>query len=245
MNKEKIAISIDPGLLDEIDATVDGTNLRSRSQAIEVLLKQSIKNKPISAAVMLMHEQKNLFKNVEGKPLIKHHLNFLKKNRIKDLFIISKIDVAMKNIKEQNMNINFIDEKEQRGTAAALKLVENKINNDFVVLNGDTINDFEIKKMMQMHKSGKAMCTMGLISSNKPSKFGSVVMDGSLIVNFKEKKETESNIINAGIYIFKPNVFLLLDEKTKSLEKDLFPKLAKINLLHGYFTLGKYLHLGR
>lgn len=245
MNKLKIAISIDPGLLDEIDATVDGTNLRSRSQAIEVLLRESIKSKPINTAVMLIHEKakENLFKKIHNKTLIEHHLEFLKKNRIKKLFIISKMSKRLNLISDKRLDIEFIEEKEQNGTANALKLIKDKLVSDFIVINGDTFNDFEIKKMIKKHKSGKAMCTMGLINSPNPSKYGSVIMDGDLIVDFREKKKAKSNIINAGVYVFKPNVFILFDEKTKSLEKDLFPKLAKVNLLQGFFTLGSYDHM--
>jgi len=248
MTKQKIAISIDSDLLDEIDSIVDGTKLRSRSQAIEVLLKDSIKSKPITTAVMLIHskELNCLFENLDNLTLIQHHLNFLIENKFKELYIITKIDDRLKSLtkeKFKNLNIHLVNEENPQGTASALKLLESKLSSDFVVLNGDTFNDFEIKRMMQRHKSGKYVCTMGLISSDHPSEFGSVILDGELIVDFKEKKEASTNIINAGIYIFKPNIFLLYDEKTKSLEKDLFPKIAKLNLLQGFFTLGKYIHM--
>ncbi len=247
MNKEKIAISIDSDLLSEIDSIVDGTKLRSRSQAIEVLLKDSIKSKPITSAVMLVHEKEKdcLFSEIDGMPLVQHHLNFLINNKIKDFYIVTKIDDRIKQFTEEkfkNIIIHLIDERQQKGTANALKLLKDKLTSDFVVINGDTFNDFDIRRMMQKHKSDKYVCTMGLISSSNPSGFGSVIMDGEMVVDFKEKGQAESNIINAGVYIFKPNVFLLYDENTKSLEKDLFPKLAKVNLLQGFFTLGKYVH---
>lgn len=245
MNKQKIAISIDSNLLEEIDTMVDGTKLRSRSQAFEVLLKESVKSRPITTAVMLIHEKEKgcLFKTIDSKTLLQHHLDFLKKNKIRDFYIITKIDNKLKSIEEKNLNIHLIEDKLQNGTASALKLLEDKLSSDFVVINGDTLNDFEIKRMMLKHKSGKSICTMGLISSDNPSDFGSVILDGELVVDFKEKGEAESNVINAGVYIFKPNVFLLYDNRTKSLEKDLFPKLAKVNLLQGFFTLGKYVHM--
>ena len=50
------------------------------------------------------------------------------------------------------------------------------------------------------------------------------------------------NIVNAGIYIFKPEVFELFEDSV-SLEKDLFPRLAKLNQLVGFFTYGEYLDL--
>jgi NDP-sugar pyrophosphorylase family protein len=248
MGKEKIAISIDSELLSEIDSIVDGVKVRSRSQAIEVLLRESIKSKPVTTAVMLIHRDAldYLFKDFEGLPFIQHNLNFLIRNKFKELYIISCKDARLESLAEENIKgfkIFIVEENHPKGTAVALSLIKDKLSSDFLVLNGDTFNDFDLKRMIMKHKSGRSVCTMGLISSSSPSDFGSVVMDGELIVDFREKKEAISNIINAGIYVFKPNVFLLYDEKTKSLEKDLFPKLAKLNLLQGFFTLGKYIHI--
>ncbi|RME54116.1 ribbon-helix-helix protein, CopG family [Candidatus Woesearchaeota archaeon] len=244
MSKEKIAISIDSDLLEEIDSMVDGTKLRSRSQAIEVLLKQSIKFKPVDVAVMLIHsrELENIFRKFEGKPFFEHNLDFLRKNRFKELYIVTQETSRFKAYTDNDIKINLITESSAKGTASALNLLKDKLKTDFVVFNGDTLNDFDIRRMISKHKSSKYICTMGLISSTSPSSFGSVVLDGEQIVDFKEKKEASTNIINAGIYIFKPNIFLLFDDKTQSLENDLFPKLAKLNLLQGFFTLGKYVH---
>ena len=63
-------------------------------------------------------------------------------------------------------------------------------------------------------------------------------------MDFQEKpKQSSTNIVNAGIYIFKPEAFELFDN-VSSLEKDLFPKLARLKQLVGFFTYGEYEHLG-
>ena len=96
-----------------------------------------------------------------------------------------------------------------------------------------------------LHLDAGKLATMGIMSIDKPSKYGTAIMDGDLIVDFEEKsKMAKTHIANAGIYIFKPEVLELCDSYTISLEKDLFPKLARIKQLTGFFTLGEYLHLG-
>ena len=85
---------------------------------------------------------------------------------------------------------------------------------------------------------------MGLMTREKPSEYGTAILDGDLIVDFQEKpKHYSTHIVNAGIYIFKPEVFELF-ENSSSLEKGLFPKLARINQLTGFFTHGEYVHVG-
>ncbi|MFX0211057.1 MAG: hypothetical protein ACFFDT_34075, partial [Candidatus Hodarchaeota archaeon] len=43
------------------------------------------------------------------------------------------------------------------------------------------------------------------------------------------------NFINAGIYVFEPEIFTFIEKQVSSLEKDVFPTLAKEELLYGYF----------
>lgn len=234
--KKKIAIAIDENLLEAVDTIAQDENINSRSQAIEILLRQSIKQKPITKAVMLIKHTKYLKKKINNKTLLQKHIEFLKSNGIKELYIITKDNIE--NIKE--IKTTIIQEKEQKGTASALKLAKQYLTEDFIVFNGDTFNDFNLRKMIAKHKQNKYVCTMGLISTDS-TEFGSVTLDGDLVVEFSEK--AKSHIINAGIYIMKPNIFVLYDNKTKSLELDLFPKLAKINSLQGFFTHGKYYHV--
>ena len=65
-----------------------------------------------------------------------------------------------------------------------------------------------------------------------------------MIIDFQEKpSKATSHIVNAGIYIFKKEVFELLDNAV-SIERDVLTKLARINQLVGYFTMGEYRHFG-
>jgi NDP-sugar pyrophosphorylase family protein len=88
---------------------------------------------------------------------------------------------------------------------------------------------------------------MGLMTREKPSSYGTAILDGDLIVDFQEKpRHYSTNIVNAGIYIFKPEIFDFIGgKKDLSLEKNAFPRLAKLKQLIGFFTYGEYLHFDR
>ena len=53
----------------------------------------------------------------------------------------------------------------------------------------------------------------------------------------------ESFLVSSGIFLTEPEIFKYISSKMKSLELDLFPKLAKKNLLIGYPFDGMWLNV--
>lgn len=248
--KEKIAISIDAGLLHMIDSKIDGSIIRSRSQAIELFLRKGMEEKNIDTAVILLHKEHHdtALKLVKGKTLINTQLDFFIKNGIKKVIIVTQhsksINLLLQAISHSDIETKIV-EKETSGNADALKSASEYLKGSFVVMSGDTYNDFNLLSMIKKHIDAGKLATMGIMSIDKSSKYGTAIMDGDLIVDFEEKpRMAKTHIANTGIYIFKPEVLELCDSHTTSLEKDLFPKLARIKQLAGFFTLGEYLHLG-
>lgn len=247
MKKPKIAISLDKSLLNQIDGKVDGSIIRSRSQAIEHFLRKGLKESSICVAVLLVKKehQANLLKDIKGKPLIKQQIEFFYKNGIKTLYIITShtpfISRVLLSIDNFPLDVKVI-EKDVKGNADALLGLKDLLYENFVVMSGDTYNNFDLLRMMKKHLELDKLGTMGLMSIKKPSKYGNAILDGDLIIDFQEKpKAVASNVVNAGIYVFKPEVFELFDN-VHSLERDLFPKLARIKQLVGFFTHGEYRH---
>jgi mannose-1-phosphate guanylyltransferase len=248
MQKHKIAISINEPLLNFIDSKIDGHIIRSRSQAIEFFLRKGLKEFMIDTAIILLSKRhhKCALKLINNIPLIKKQLEFFSSSNIKKVLILTQhTDLINKIIditNETHLNVRVF-EKYFRGNASALNFVKDKIDNNFIVMSGDTYNNFDLRKMITKHLESNKLITMGLMSRDKPSRYGNVVLDGDLIIGFYEKpRRIVSNIVNAGIYIFKPEIFEFLDNVI-SLERDLFPKIARIKQLTGFFTHGEYIHI--
>ncbi len=217
------------------------TRIQSRSQAIELFLKEGLKSRQIDTAVIVIHKKENIaiFQKIENKPLIEHNLDFLRANGISKIYVIGT------GLNLNDYNIIYIEEKHQHGTAAALRLIKKELTSDFIFINGDSLNVFNLKDMVSQHLKNNNIVTMGLIYSKTPDKYGSVLLEGNSIIDFNEKSPKPlSNIINSGIIIFKRGVFDYFEKNTNSLEKDLFPKLARLKLMQGYFNYGEYMHLG-
>ncbi|MBS3105520.1 nucleotidyltransferase family protein [Candidatus Woesearchaeota archaeon] len=249
MSKAKIAISLDNSLLKLVDSKVDGSVMRSRSQAIEYFLKKGLQEQSVNTAVLLLkgEHQAAALKKIKGVSLIRHQIDFFSKYGIKTIYIITQhtknMNLLLDEVSNSKINVE-IAEKQAKGNADALYAVRDKISNSFVVMSGDTYNNFDLLKMIKKHMESEKLATMGLMTREKTSNYGTAILDGDLIVDFQEKpKHYSTNIVNAGIYVIKPEAFELFDN-ANSLEKDLFPKLARMKQLIGFFTYGEYVHVG-
>src|SRR3989338_9143750 len=250
MVKPKIAISLDNSLLKLIDSKVDGSVIRSRSQAVEYFLKKGLQEQSVSAAVLLLkgEHQPVALKQAKGMSLIRNQINFFSKYGIRTVYIITQhtknMNLLLDEVSTSEINVEIV-EKQAKGNADALYAVKDRISNSFVVMSGDTYNNFDLLKMIKKHMDSDKLATMGLMTREKASQYGTAILDGDLIADFQEKpKHYSTNIVNAGIYIFKPEIFEMFDDSI-SLEKDLFPKLARIKQLVGFFTYGEYLHASK
>lgn len=251
LKKEKIAISVDKPLLTVVDALVDGVTIRSRSQAIEALVRKGISHEYVQDAVILVKKEHQhlLLQKINGKELIAAHLALLENANIKQCYLITpktetttKIETIIP--KKSKVIFTVIDEKEQKGNVHALHLLQEKLSTNFVVMLGDTFNSFDLKKMILFHLNKNKIATVGLMTHNQPNLYSSVELEGDRIVAFRNKKKSESFVIDAGIYVFNILLFHYFDTTTKLFEKDVLPKLCAVEQMNGYFTYGKYKHLG-
>ncbi len=250
MKKPKIAISLDQSLLSLVDSKVDGSVIRSRSQAIEFYLKKGLKEASINIAVLLIKGEHQLLslKKIKGRSLLNQQIALFQNNGISKAYIVThhtgNIHLLLNEISDAKIEVKVI-EKEVSGNAKALFSIRDLLKASFVVMSGDTYNDFELDNMVKKHIDSDKLAAIGLMSRAKPSEYGAAVLDGDLVVDFQEKpKKSETHIVNAGIYIFKPEVFELFSKDTISIERDLLPRIARIKQLVGYFTHGEYFHIG-
>lgn len=240
--KNKIAIAIDEDVLKKVDETIDNSKIRSRSQAIEVLIRKGLEIFGIDTAVLLLSkEHQKVSEKPYGKTcLINEQKKFFTKHGIDKIYVAVQDGSSFVSIDGVEMICTS-----SSGNAGSMKALKPKLKRDFIAMSGDTYINFDLSRMIRSHISHGRIATIGLMSHKQPCSHGIVRMDGNLVTEFKEKpKKPETNIINAGIYIFSPVVFNFIEKKTDSIEEDVLPRLVKIRQLIGHFTMGEFAHLG-
>lgn len=186
---------------------------------------------------------------VAGRPFLEYLLLQLKKHEIDEvtLCVGYKADLIQSYFgtgDRWGLQVNYSYETDSRGTAGALKLAEDLIHEeDFFVMNGDSLFDIELRRLMHYHRNMKATATLALAHVDDTQRYGAVGMNESgRIVSFIEKREGNiEGLINGGVYVFAREVLdFIPGGQQVSLERGILPKLIGRDLyglpLKGYFV---------
>lgn len=256
--KEKISVTINKDLLKNIDSVIDNLYIRNRSQAIEYLIKKVVGESKVAVILAGGPEEKlkvskdeyRLFAKVDDERVMEKAIKTLRKNNFKEIYLIARHNILTKafsffgNGNSYGIKLNYIEEKKSDGTFETLKLLKGKINSNFLVVYDDIIFDkVNINELWDTHSRSHSITTLMLTTSNEPSKKGNVVVQGNKILSFIQKPKMSDNyIVFSPVFIAEPE---LLDYQGMSLEKDIFPELARNNLLAGHISPVKETHVHR
>src|SRR4030066_1248252 len=200
---------------------------------------------------------KTLFPIV-NKPLRQWIFERLAKNDIKEAILavnqLTEYYIRQQRIPKSGLIVKYSHDppKTPLGTAGPIKKAENLIGHSepFLVLNGDIFADVSYREILESHTKRKALATIALCKVEDPSRYGVAEMaEGERIKRFIEKPPKDApppNLINAGVYVLSPEVFKLIPEgKAVSMEREIFPKLAKEGRLYGHFIEGLWMDIGK
>ena len=123
-------------------------------------------------------------------------------------------------------------EREALGTGGSIKnAMLNSQTETALILNGDTIDNFDLKSFIELHLQNKNENSIGVIpASSQYSEFGSLEIENNHIKNFKEKSDQGTHI-NSGRYIFCSHVFNHTHKFKFSLEEEILPLLKHDELM--------------
>lgn len=190
-----------------------------------------------------------------NRPIMLHIVELLKKYEITDLVMLlyHQPDVIKKFFRDGSdfgVKITYVTPLQDMGTAGAVKAAERYLDERFMVISGDLLTDFNLKKIIDFHNDADAKATITLTSVKDPLQFGVVITDkDKKITQFLEKPgwgEVISDTINTGIYVLEPEILSYIPENENfDFSQDLFPKmLAKKDALFGYTSKGYWRDIG-
>ncbi|WP_196600897.1 sugar phosphate nucleotidyltransferase [Pectinatus frisingensis] len=174
---------------------------------------------------------------IMGKPLLEHNMNLLKLHGIHDIILSicykpECIEQYFGNGSAFGLNIRYISENSPLGTGGAIKNCAKLLNDTFFVFNADILSNINFSEMLRYHKRQHAAVTIAVTRVEDPSAYGVIEYDkNGYALSFCEKpdpNEIVSHFINAGVYIFEPEVLEHIPTgHAVSVEKEIFPQLLQ------------------
>lgn len=190
-----------------------------------------------------------------NRPIMLHIVELLKKYDITELVMLLyhqpyQIKNFFRDGSDFGVKITYVTPIADMGTAGAVKAAEKYLDERFLVISGDLLTDFNLKKIIDFHADNKAKATITLTSVKDPLQFGVVITDKEKrITQFLEKPgwgEVISDTINTGIYVLEPEILKYIPEgENFDFSQDLFPlMLKKKDALYGVTAKGYWRDIG-
>lgn len=243
MSKTRVSLTVNEDLLKRMDAEADHKGL-NRSQMFEEVVRNYIHGQEIDTAVIFCGgDGLRSLREINGKPVLAHVVERLKKNNISRLILLAgenEEKVRERFSWGEGLEVEYVSEENPEGTASALKKLEESIGKTFLAVNGHVIADVDVDDMLKVHRAEDRTATIALTTVEDPSNYGAVRLKGRKVLGFEEKPEPgeePTKLVNAGTYIFEPSIFDELEEKGLD---QVFTSLASRDQLSGYIYGGEW-----
>ncbi len=155
---------------------------------------------------------------IANKPILFHVIEDLKNAGITEIgIIVGHTEERVKSIKDAvgdgsgfGVKITYIFQDAPRGLAHAVLIAKDFLGSGpFVVYLGDNLIRGGIKKYADEFKAGDYDLGEFFVHYKNPEKYGVPVFDGEKLVGVIEKPKTkpDTDLVQSGVYFFRPNVF--------------------------------------
>jgi mannose-1-phosphate guanylyltransferase len=192
-----------------------------------------------------------------NKPILSHQIEALKSVGVDEIVLAinyqpeKMLDFIHEAETKYKIKITCSKEEEPLGTAGPIGLAKNILlkseSDDIFVFNSDITCRFPLKEMLEFHRSHKKEGTIATTRVKDPSKFGVILTDeNDKILDFVEKPSVYvGDNINAGLYIFNKKFLERVEAKPISIEREVFPKMAREGELFIYPLEGFWADIGQ
>jgi NDP-mannose synthase len=150
------------------------------------------------------------------KSVLEIQIEHLKKNGFSQIYLATNyksdyIERFFGDGSQYGVNIYVSKEREPLGTVGPLTLLKEKLNEPFLVMNGDILTLLNLSSLYEFAIQKESLLTVTIRELITPFQFGTITCDDDYVLTIEEKPNIKMNIL-AGIYVFKPEIFSIIPE---------------------------------
>lgn len=150
---------------------------------------------------------------VGNKPVLEHVVEALVEGGVTDIVFVvgyrrERIQSHFEDGDDWNADIEYVVQEKQLGTGHALLQAEEEVDEEFLVVNGDSFVDADL--VADLVKAEGGSTAVAVTRSDEPTDYGVVETEGDVIVGLEEKPrvyDAGTETINAGVYRFDTRIF--------------------------------------
>jgi D,D-heptose 1,7-bisphosphate phosphatase len=141
--------------------------------------------------------------------------------------------------------VRVVVEPEPAGTAGALTYARDLLDDDFLMMNGDSILDFNYLALTTA-LTPDDLGVLALRRIEEPGRYGRVETRDGRVLAFREKDPDYAGeaLISGGVYLLRRAVLDLVTQTPCSIETDVFPVLAARGALGAVEASGYFIDIG-
>jgi glucose-1-phosphate cytidylyltransferase len=170
-------------------------------------------------------------------PILQHIMNYYAEFGHRD-FVVAlgyKADVIVDyfaTTKNSEFNINLVDTGMDTSTGGRIKMLENELDDEFMLTYGDGLSNVNIDNLQNHHQKFGKIATVTAV--RPPARFGTIEITNGVVTKFAEKDPQDAGWINGGFFCLSKKICQFISDLTISFESEPLNHLVRIQELSAY-----------
>jgi NDP-sugar pyrophosphorylase family protein len=186
---------------------------------------------------------------VFGRPFLEYQIELLQTNGITGfLLLVSYLGHLIEEhfgSTYRGAQIHYSHESSPLGTGGALKNAAALLDDDFLVLNGDTLLDIDYRAFAAAFRASGVEAMVAAYRNTAANVPSNLAIDENGLVLEYQKQRPAGEYVDAGVLALRKSALSLVPEDRKcSLEEETFPKLIQRGQLLGWATDQPFYDMG-
>ncbi len=188
---------------------------------------------------------------IKGRPFLEYQLAWVRRFEFSRVLLLTgylgeQIESHFQDGRRWDLSIAYSRESSPLGTAGALKQAASKLEDRFLLLNGDTYLPIDYRAMCCSFRQGQDVGVMAVCHMDDGHSVNNVALsENGQVSHYAKEGGARLTHVAAGAYIFDRVILEQIPERVPySLEIDLTPALIATGLIRGYPTSERFYDIG-
>ncbi|MEM4729867.1 MAG: sugar phosphate nucleotidyltransferase [Thermoplasmata archaeon] len=190
--------------------------------------------------------------SIKGKPFLYYQISYLNKYNLKEIvlcvgYLSEKIIEYFNEHPIPDVKIEFSIEKTPLGTGGALKNAEPMINDEFILINGDTYSLLNFSELIEYYYKNYYPVVMTAYDNHEKIADNNVLVGpNNIVLAYNKEFSYGMTHVDSGVLVIRKEDFFknMPDKEKFSFEHEVYPRLIEQRKILAYPTTVRFYDIG-